>query len=228
VETEYERRLRETAAQVEAHASMRVTRNEPGALADYLGDASAALEMIGKAEDVELPTQLKENFHRRSGAALAWRAAAPDEAVAGEFRLVHFGEALLAGESTWLTDMASSEEERSLFTQLRIFDNQPSGGTGTAAALRLGGPGEPPEIWYVDMTQGAMRLDLHYGAYLDTLLRVRGLYYWQYLFADLDGAEVAMSVAVPGVRRGLDFLARAFPEEDFDDLMSRADARDQD
>lgn len=227
METDYERRLRDTLDQLQANDSLRTIEADRGKLSEYLGDADKAFELIGRAEEAPLPAELARNFHRHSGLSLAWRALPPYQTVAGEFRLVDIAEALLAGSPAWLTDMATSEQDRRFLEQLRVFDTQPIGGTGTCTAFRLTDGPTSPEIWYFDMTQGSVRLHTTYGDYLDTLLRTRGLYYWQYLFAEPDRNENAMSVALPTVRAGLDFLARAFPDDDLSDLRSRLEARER-
>lgn len=227
METDYERRLRQVVEEVQAHDSMRIDSSEQGVLGDYLGDAEHALELISRAEELPLPVELTRNFHRHSSLELAWRAVDPYETVGGEFCLVHIGNALLAGTPLWLTGMAASDQERQRLEQFRVFDTQPTGGTGTCAALRLTGSSESAEVWYFEMTQGSMMLDIRYGDYLDVLLRTRGLYYWQYLFAEPGSAEPGMSTVLPALRGGLDFLTEAFPGDDFSDLTARLETRER-
>ncbi|MFF3852933.1 hypothetical protein [Micromonospora sp. NPDC002575] len=225
--TEYERRLHETIERTEAHESILTVASDRGGLADYLADAEAAIELITRVEEVSLPAALAQNFHRHSGLAFAWRAKRPYETIAGEFRLVHIAEALLAGVPTWLVGIAATEREKKLIEEFRVFDTQPTGGTGTCGALRLTEGPASPEIWYFDMTQGVVRLHISYSDYLDILLRTRGLYYWQYLFAEPSQAAEGMSVALPTLRSGIDFLAQAFPNEDLSDLRARLEERER-
>ncbi|WP_103352417.1 hypothetical protein [Amycolatopsis sp. CA-128772] len=224
METDYERRLRETVAEVQSCDAIRVHRFEQGTLSEYLGDAAHAFELIGRVERNPLPADLAHNFHRRSDVELAWRAKEPDEAIAGEFSLVHVADALLAGPSARLAELSACIPDKRLLEELRPFDTQPTGGTGSCAALRLTGNATTAEIWYFTLTHGIMRLDLGYGEYLDLLLRVRGLHSWQYLFAELDPAELHLSAVFSELRSGLEFLARTFPGDDLENLMSRLNA----
>lgn len=179
------------------------------------------MEMIAGVEPVEPPAELTQNFHRHSGLTFAWRGLAPHETIAGEFSLCHIAEAFLNGPNAWLEDAARSEEEEELVEQLRVFESQPFGGVGTMTALRLAGENVSPEIWYFDMTCGLMRLYLDYGEYLELLLRTKGLYYWQYLFTDPHQAELTLETVLPGLRSGLEFLVRVFPEDQLSDLFTR-------
>ncbi|MFF9074874.1 hypothetical protein ACF1A9_21580 [Streptomyces sp. NPDC014872] len=223
METEYESRLRETVEQVQANGSMRTEKYERGPLAAYMEHAEDALEIVRIVEDGPLPEGLTRNFHRHSRLFFAWRALEPFQAIAGEFHLVHIGEALIRGARKDTTATTGSELER-LVNEFRIFETHPVGGTGTYSALRLT-PNQEPELWYFDLRQGPSRLHISYGDYLDVMLLTKGLYDWQYLFAEPDPDNYGMRVSLPYLRDGLNFLAREFGGDDLAGLWLRWEER---
>lgn len=129
-----------------------------------------------------------------------------------------------------------NQEERVLCA----FDSQGLAGIGAIAgfidgdgddeefATRDGEPGHP-EIWFSVNTDGTLvRLDLTYPEYLETLLLTRGLFGWQYLYAD--PRDPGFGYCLPDLGPGLDFLERTFPHDDFSKLRARWDIhlRDRD
>ncbi|MFD4370524.1 hypothetical protein [Streptomyces sp. NPDC058486] len=220
METDYERQLREMVEQVQACEALRVDTHDRGPLAAYMESVEDAFDIVRAVERTPLPLALTQNFHRHSGFVFAWRALEPCQAIAGEFHLRHFAEAVLLGAAKKPVSATASEEER-LIHGLRIFETHPIGGTGTYTAMRLVPDQAPPELWYVDLRQGPTRLHLDYGEYLDTMLRAKGLYDWQYLFSDPDPDNYGLRVSLPYLSEGLDFLIREFPDDDLADLRAR-------
>jgi hypothetical protein len=221
METEFEGRLRRTAGQVNASDLVEVGKFRKGPMDDQLSNVEEVADLISQVEGVALSADLRRNFHRFVGFQLAWRGKGPRKAVAGEFCLAGISEAVMAGSPEWPVEQAKTDEERQAFASLRFFDSQPHGGTGTSTALCLVADAEPAEIWYYHMVQGFMRLDLDYGSYLDLLLRTKGLYYWQYLFAACEKASPELEAVLPALRAGLELLREAFPDDDLEDLMTR-------
>ncbi|ALC28664.1 hypothetical protein ABE83_17355 [Streptomyces sp. CFMR 7] len=117
-----------------------------------------------------------------------------------------------------------SEADR-LVAELKIFETHPVGGTGTYTGLKLTADHGSPEIWYFDLRQGPTRLHISYGDYLDVTLLAKGLYDWQYLYAEPDPSNYGMRASVPYLRNGLDFLAQEFPDSDLSDLRIRLEER---
>ncbi|GLW13225.1 hypothetical protein Misp01_83530 [Microtetraspora sp. NBRC 13810] len=224
METDYERRLRETVEKIQARSSVRTEKYDRGPLAVYMERAEDALEIIRIVEEIPLSAELTRNFHRHSSLLFAWRALDPFEAIAGEFHIVHIAEAMLRGARTSPIYPATPEEER-LVEASKIFETHPVGGTGTYSALRLTRNQDSPEIWYFDIRQGPTRLHISYGDYLDVMLRTKGLYGWQYLFAKPDPDNYGMCVSLPYLRDGLDFLAHEFPDDDLSDLRAKLEER---
>ncbi|MEV8333875.1 hypothetical protein [Streptomyces niveus] len=222
MKTEYERRVQETMERVQARASIRTERYDRGPLADYMKDPKDALDIARNAEKRPLPEGLTANFHRYAEFLFAWRFGEPFQEIAGEFHLVHIANALLGGTPP---HPAASPEAPQLVSEFKIFQTHPVGGTGTYSALRLTEDGQEPELWYFDIRQGPTRLHISYGDYLDTMLLTKGLYNWQYLFAEPDPNNYAMRVSIPRLRNGLDLLAREFPDDDQSDLRARLEER---
>jgi hypothetical protein len=184
------------------------------------------VHILEKAKSGPPPEELSSHFHRHSDLLFAWRAVAPFEDIAGEFRISHIGEVMIRGSRVEPVDPADSPTDR-LVKQLKVFETHPVGGTGTYTALRLSPDQRSSEVWYFDLRQGPTRLHLTYGEYLDTMLRTKGLYDWQYLFADPDPDNYGMCVSLPYVRKGFGLLAREFPEVDLSDLVARLEERAQ-
>ncbi|MER5982834.1 hypothetical protein [Streptomyces sp. NPDC001787] len=220
METEYELKLRNTVKEVQARSSIRTNKYDRGPLAIYLKRAEDAFEIIRMVQDIPPPAELAGNFHRFSNLSFSWRALEPFDKIAGEFHIVHIAEAVVRGPQPSAIDPATSEAGQ-LIEEFRIFETHPVGGTGTYSALRLTHNEVSPEIWYFDLRQGPSRLHISYSDYLDVMLRTKGLYDWQYLFAEPDKDNYGMSVSLPYLRDGLDFLAREFPEDDLSDLRDR-------
>ncbi|MEU5283107.1 hypothetical protein AB0G97_03660 [Streptomyces sp. NPDC020755] len=224
METDYERRLREMIEQVQAQESIRTERYEPGPIATYMERPEDALKIARIVGDGPLPTGLTSNFHRHSMLSFAWRSLEPFEAIAGEIHLIHIAEALVRRPREEQVAKTDSEAGR-LVAELKIFETHPVGGTGTYSALRLTASQNSPEVWYFDLRQGPTRLHISYGDYLDATLRTKGLYDWQYLYAEPDPSNYGMRVSVPYLRDGLGLLAQKFPDDDLSDLRTRLEER---
>ncbi|WP_436772458.1 hypothetical protein [Yinghuangia sp. YIM S09857] len=97
------------------------------------------------------------------------------------------------------------------------------GEEGAGGFATVGGESGQPEIWYSVNTDGTLvRLNLTYPEYLETLLLTRGLFGWQYLYADPH--DPGLGYRRTDLRLGLALLEQAFPDDDFSDLRARSDA----
>ncbi|MFD7070435.1 hypothetical protein ACFV97_24730 [Streptomyces sp. NPDC059913] len=224
METPYEHKLRTTVEQVQECSSVRVEKYDPGPIADHLESARQALEIVRIVEKSPLPDELTDNFHRRSNLFFAWRGLEPFQEIAGEFHITHVADVLIRGTHRNPLAGNASETEK-LVADLRIFETHPVGGTGTYSALRLTSDPGSAELWYFDLRQGPTRLHIKYGEYLDAMLRTKGLYDWQYLFAQPDPQNYGMRVSLPYLRKGIEFLTHEFPEDDLADLQDRLEQR---
>ncbi|MFD4766142.1 hypothetical protein [Streptomyces niveus] len=224
METEFESRLRKTVEQVQACSSIQTEKYDRGPVAIYMERAEDAFEIMRLVMDAPLSVGLTKNFHRYSNLFFSWRALAPFDKISGEFHIVHLAEAVVRGPQPSAFDPETSEVGK-LIEEFRIFETHPVGGTGTYSALRFTHNQDSPEIWYFDIRQGPTRLHISYSDYLDVMLRTRGLYNWQYLFAEPDADNYGMRASLPYLRDGLEFLAREFPDDDLSDLRGRLEAR---
>lgn len=217
--TDFEDRLFKAVKEVQASKSIR-TQYDRGPVAIYMESAEDAFKIIRQVLDVPLSAELAANFHRFSNLFFSWRALAPFDQLAGEFHLWHLAEAVGRGPQPSSSHAVTSEAGR-LAEEFRIFETHPVGGTGTYSALRFTHNQDSPEIWYVDLRQGPTRLHISYSDYLDVMLRTRGLYNWQYLFAEPDADNYGMRVSLPYLSEGLEFLTREFPDGDLSELLAR-------
>lgn len=228
MKTTFEQRLQKAVKELKGSAALEIQHLEQRPPAKHMRDAASALAMFGEFKGMTLPPGLGANFHRHSELHVAWRAKEPYAKVGGEFLLLHIGIGIAGAPPEWPTELARDDEERKVFQQLRFFDLQPDGGTGTRSAFRLAEDTDPTEVWFYDAFRGSrgfLKLDVDYGDYLDKLLLTRGIYYWQYLFADPGQGLPRLARVVKSLGSSIDFLARTFPGDDFSDLRDRLAAR---
>ncbi|RJO78426.1 hypothetical protein D5S18_05940 [Nocardia panacis] len=83
----------------------------------------------------------------------------------------------------------------------------------------------PLEIWFHDRSDGPVRLDLDYCGYLEALVRTKGCFGWQYLFADVSLADHEHHHSLDNMRRMLEVFPKLFPEHDYTDLAERLNQR---
>lgn len=226
METAFEHRIQQMLDELKANPMLEIRRLDERPIDDYMGNTpEEALAKIDEFTGITVPRGLGANFHRQGGLHVTWRAEADDDHAGGEFVLVHFGLAILDTVPDWPADVATTDEEAELFGQFRFFDGQPDGGGGTTTGFRLVEDAEPTEVWHFDPYIGFLKLDIDYGTYLDMLLHTRGAYSWPYLFIDPAEAMSVLTGVVKSLTVGLDFLTRAFPKDDFSDLLDRLAVR---
>src|SRR4051812_35608419 len=143
--------------------------------------------------------------------------------VGGEASLVYLFD--IASRTTDLVTGQTPDRERELLRSLRIIDDQPAGGNGTLAAVRLVDEQLLPEVWFFDIRSGVHALDVDYCGYLDALIRTKGGYGWQYLYADIDLAKPEQRMIRERLKHLLAFLANTFPDVDYGALQERFAAR---
>ncbi|MEV4995699.1 hypothetical protein ACFVTT_20585 [Streptomyces niveus] len=204
---------------------IRVLEQEDGLLGDFLGDADNAFNVLQRLKGVRLSPLLKRTFHRYNGLGLYWGGLGENASLGGEFRLVQLLDAIIGGAPAWLVQEGWPEDQRALHADFRVFDSQFYGGVGTFSALRLQDSVENPEIWYFNVTYGSLKLDVDYAGYMNQLLLTRGIYYWQYLFADVPPEHYNFETIGLGLRRSIDFLKENFPDDDYSELSTRLDDR---
>lgn len=222
---EYEAKLIKMIEEITNCSEIRVLEQEEGPLGDFLGDADNAFNVLQRLRGIRLSPEMRRTFHRYNGLGLYWSGVGERTSLGGEFRLVQLLDAIIGGAPAWLLQEGWPESQRSLHADFRVFDSQFYGGVGTFSALRLQDGVEDPEVWYFNVTYGSLRLDIGYEGYMNQLLLTRGIYYWQYLFADVPPHHYNFEEIGLGLRSSINFLKEAFPDDDYDELGTRLDDR---
>ncbi|NUP16886.1 MAG: hypothetical protein HOZ81_12420 [Streptomyces sp.] len=108
--------------------------------------------------------------------------------------------------------------------EIKTFEEGPE--SGRLAALRVPMDVSPGgEVWFFDMRQGAIPMELDYPAYLENLLVTKGVIGWQYLYCAPEDCGMGFFPIVDGLTEMLDVFPRLFPAHDYTDLRARLEAR---
>ncbi|GAA3779151.1 hypothetical protein GCM10022403_012270 [Streptomyces coacervatus] len=181
--------------------------------------------------DVRLSAELKDCALRFWSLSCQWHCVDPELELHGEFCLPHLYRALLRDAPRY-NDLAS-EPERSLMSELRLIDFAPARATGEAAYIRIEPHKDQLEIWYQDRylyeedtnTQGFLRMELDYCAYLEALRLTKGAFGWQMLFVDVELRGLEFRRHRENLTAMLRTFPSAFPQYDYAPLISRLEAR---
>ncbi|MFD4032529.1 hypothetical protein ACFWVP_18900 [Streptomyces sp. NPDC058637] len=217
--TQSEAQLRKMLAELESGPGVEVFFAEEGNIQEELGDADSAFRMISAVHGVELDPALARCFMRFDRIACHWRLERPGVRITGEFRTRNLLAALFDRPPE--QDRASTPFEERLYSELRVIDDHPGGGSGTFAALRVGPEVTEPEVWYHDFRRGAFKLDMNYCAYLTALAATKGVSGWHYLFADVSLKDEEFTFYEGPLTAALDVLPQLFPEHDYAPLRAR-------
>ncbi|WP_159054608.1 hypothetical protein [Streptomyces dysideae] len=191
----------------------------------YLFDVrETVFEELAEEDGLPLSRRVQEYFFRYGAVEAAWRSRRPDTALVGEFKLHHIMSAVANKRMTkfW---KGENEAERALYNDLRIIDDTPQTGSGRMALLRAAPGVTDPEVWFFDMRQGAMRMELDYPGYLEALLVTKGVIGWQYLYCEPELCGEGFIPLEDGLSEMLDVLPRLFPDHDYTDLRVRLEER---
>jgi hypothetical protein len=145
------------------------------------------------------------------------------EPVGGEIALTYLYH--VASSETDVGSPRTPAKERALLRSLRVIDDQPAGGNGTFAAIRLVDAQLTPDVWFFDVRSGLHSLDVDYCGYLEALTVTRGWYGWQYLFADIDLSKPEQRMLLARLRRMVELLPLIFPKTEISSLAERLAAR---
>ncbi|WP_159048596.1 hypothetical protein [Streptomyces sp. NRRL F-4489] len=220
----YEARCAEALREIEECQEWEVSVARFGSISEPLDDAEGVFEDLAKWHELPLAPEIRSRFFRFDEIEACWRIPRPENDIVGEFHLSHLYvtvEENRMGE-TW---EGTDDEERELYGELRFFDDTPNTGSGRFAALRATPGASNPEIWFFDMRQGAIEMDLDYGTYLDTLLVTKGTIGWQYLFTDAGFGDPGFTPLAAGLREMMEVFPRLFPRHDYTDLRRRLEER---
>jgi hypothetical protein len=197
-------------------------------LAPENSSLNVVVDNLAEFAEVSTHGALRKCWHTFERFSVHWEATdiAKDEnhgVVGGELSLVYLFD--VASRGTDLLSERSTSEEQALLRSLRVIDDQPAGGNGTLAAVRLIDKQLTPDVWFFDVRSGVHELDIDYCGYLDALITTKGGYGWQYLYADIDLSKAEQRLLRERLSRLLAFLTSTFPDVDYGVLQHRLETR---
>ncbi|MEU9578119.1 hypothetical protein [Streptomyces chilikensis] len=213
----FEERCAKTLEEIRTTTGITAWEAQFGEVPRYLDDPDFVFESLTEDYDLPLNPRIRQYFFRFNRIEAHWESSRRDSEIVGEFHLTHLYSTRLLSH-TW---EGSDNAERALHQELRIFDDTPRTGTGRMAALRTPRGTRDPDVWFFDMRQGAMEMDLDYGTYLDTLLITKGTIGWQYLFCDVGFGNPGFTPVARGITEMLEAFPQIFPDYDYTDLKAR-------
>lgn len=220
----FEERCSKVLQEISEIAEFDVHQARLGSIPYALDNAERVFESLAEDYDLPLSQRVEQYFFRHGKIEAAWRSRRPDSRLVGEFKLNHIMSALVnkrmseiwKGEDDW---------ERALYSELRYFDDTPQTGSGRMALMRATSGATDPEVWFFDMRQGAMRMELDYPDYLEALLVTKGVMGWQYLYCEPAFSGLSFASCAEGLKEMLEVFPRLFPEYDYSDLQRRLEER---
>jgi hypothetical protein len=176
--------------------------------------------------DISLHPALTQCWLSFADFAVHWESADISDTttvVGGEMGLSYLYD--VATHDTDLVAEHTPESQRAILRSLRVIDDQPRGGNGTLAAIRVEENQLMPDTWFFDVRTGVHALDVDYCGYLDALITTKGGYGWQYLYADVDLTKPEQGTLREQLSLLIAFLENAFPDVDYRALRDRLTAR---
>ncbi|MCQ4212457.1 hypothetical protein [Streptomyces longispororuber] len=223
---EYEQRYLAMLDELSGSAEVQVFHEERRPVSEITGDAATAFEMIADELGIHLDASLRRTYMRFDGLSSYWAIERPGVYLTGEFSIDHIATVMFDDGADELITDETPEEERQIYSELRVCDRHPRGGGGSLAGLRINPGVAKPEVWYYHGTHGVSKLDIGYDEYLDALLVTKGTYGWQYLFVeDPPVQEVEYQSALDDMRDMLQVFPELFPRHDYAPFVSRLEAR---
>ncbi|MCZ1017579.1 hypothetical protein [Streptomyces noursei] len=220
----YEKILAKTVEEMQKCPDLNVTVAEFGELSPPLDDLDCVFDNMAEHYDLPLSQRIRDRFFRHDEIETYWRSSRPDSALVGEFSLTHVYRSVAEKHLSDIWEGAD-ETERELYGELRIFDDTPHTGSGRMATLRVTPGSTDPEIWFFDMREGPLEMDLDYPAYLDSLILTKGTIGWQYLFCDAGFGDPGFTPIAEGLKEMLDVFPQLFPGHDYSGLQARLQER---
>lgn len=204
--------------------ALEVEESNIGSLTIGVDPTDIVFEVSPVHHEVIFSPSLLKNELRYSHLSCFWRTPPNVPHLAGEFHLVSLYDALL-GPVSGLTWEGSSKSEAKLNTQLRAIDWTPYSGAGVLTGIRLLANTDPLEIWHTDPRIGPVRLDIDYGEYLSAILKTKGVFGWQYLYADIKMVGYEFDHYLEGISRMLETFPSIFPDHNYSELFQRFEDR---
>jgi hypothetical protein len=159
------------------------------------------------AQSVEIDDQLNVYWRQRA-------ESSADDPTLGEFFL---RSVLVFSGKNDLNAVFRKEYDGVDLKDTRVFDYYPYNGGPIYALLPAVGERIEDRVLIFNERQVSPTA-LDYMAYMKELRLTRGFLYWQYLFSDrLDVEEYELRA----IQRGLAFVEREFPHDDYVDLRAR-------
>ncbi|MFE2493227.1 hypothetical protein [Streptomyces scopuliridis] len=220
----FEERCAEALQEIRETPELDVHRAQLGEIVYALDVAESVFEKLAKTDGLPLGQRVQDCFFRYGTIQAAWRSRRPDTELIGEFSLSHIMSALVNRRmnKVW---KGENDQERALYSELRTFDDTPQTGSGRMALIRAIPGATDPEVWFFDMRQGAMLMELDYPDYLETLLVTKGVIGWQYLYCDPASSGPGFVSCAEGLKEMLEVFPQLFPDHDYTDLRARLQER---
>jgi len=217
--TDLTARLDAMLAALAASPRVRVHRQKRRSLSKRSASLDAVVRDLAES-DIALHPALQRCWLPFAEYAVHWESAsAKDEVVGGEIMVSYLYD--VASNETDLITADTPAAQQAVLRGLRVIDDQPQGGNGTLAGIRLIDGTLAPDTWFFDARRGLFALELNYCEYLDAMITTKGGYGWQYLFTEIDLTHRDNQNLQTELRRLLDFLSEAFPEDDYRELRER-------
>ncbi|MGV9847830.1 hypothetical protein ACWDWU_03360 [Streptomyces sp. NPDC003442] len=203
-----------------------------GVVRDRLDTNPTAIDFFDEFDNVALGSSLRECNIWFTELSCRWRSKSRSPELGGEFRIRDLYDSILLPPPQFTSETAN-ESDLEVYGQLRVVDFPQYAGTGHFAAIRIQEYVDPLEMWYYDMRLSTapgidsdlVKLDLTYCQYLETLLLTKGVFGWQYLFADITLRGIVFRETVERLKRMLEVFPELFPHHDYGALATRLEAR---
>lgn len=179
-----------------------------------LSDTRSAFELLIK---VTLPTAVAETAWIDDDLHVYWKTSnhGKDQQTFGEF---HLRSALMFTPRNGLNEVFLAKTYDGIdLRAMRVFDYYPYNGGPIHALLRVKDKQLEDGV-YIFNERDVFRTSLLYQQYIGVLRVTRGFLYWQYLFCENPKLE---EYEVAAIERGLSFVEREFPDDDYSDLRRR-------
>ncbi|MFD5383877.1 hypothetical protein ACFWMG_02715 [Streptomyces sp. NPDC127074] len=181
---------------------------------------------------VEYDPDLAHLMPRFEEISASWTTRPPLPKFGGEFSVAHLAYVLSQQVGPWV-NQEPTEFRRQFMASLRCIDSTPNSGSGRMSFLRMRSHVSPLEIWYSDIADiggepyppGYVKLDLSYSQYLEALLLTKGMFGWQYLYAEMSLRGTSWSDVRNRLKVMVDVFPEIFPQYDYTELRERLEAR---
>jgi hypothetical protein len=186
---------------------------------DLVDDAKAerVRRTLSSVFDLDVAPAVQESVRIADNFYVYWKKknASDGDAVFGEFYL---NTVLLFGLENELDPTFKSKKYGDIdLDDTRVFDHYKFNGGPIYSLLPLR-DGHLEDKVLVFNEKSLFSTTLTYSTYLEQLRRTRGALFWQYLFCEDAKVE---PYEVDALARGIDFVAKTFPGDDYEELQQR-------